>query len=69
MNTIKMDKIDMDEWYKKNKCLDKARLFVLCMKETPKTPLENKCKKIFDLWNECIHIDKTWKYIHENGIK
>lgn len=57
-----MDKIYIEEWYKKNKCLDKARLFALCMKQTPNSPLENKCKNIFDEWYECILLDRPLKY-------
>lgn len=48
-----------DEWYKTNNCLDKARLFVLCMKTIPQTPNDNKCKKIFDNWYKCILIDNS----------
>jgi hypothetical protein len=51
-----------DEWYKTNNCLDKARLFVLCMKtipQTPNAPNDNKCKKIFDNWYKCILVDNS----------
>jgi hypothetical protein len=51
-----MDKY-IEEWYKKNKCLDKARLFALCMKQAPQKPVENKCKNLFDTWYHCIQID------------
>lgn len=57
----------MENWYDTNKCLEKARLFVLCMKETPlmtNSP-ENKCKKIFDKWSKCI-IDSTKDEMHRN---
>jgi hypothetical protein len=55
----------MEKWYDSNKCLDKARLFVLCMKETPLNPLENKCKNLFDNWSKCI-IDLTKDEIYRN---
>ena len=51
-----------DDWYKPNNCLDKARLFVLCMKtipQTPNAPNDNKCKKIFDNWYKCILVDNS----------
>lgn len=54
MSNMPMDKIYLEEWYKKNKCLDKARLFALCMKQTPNNPVENKCKNLFDEWYQCI---------------
>jgi hypothetical protein len=57
-----------DEWYKTNNCLDKARLFVLCMKTIPQTPIspnDNKCKKIFDNWYKCILVDNS--HIHANN--
>ncbi len=58
----------MENWYKTNKCLDKARLFVLCMKETPLNPVENKCKKLFDNWSTCIIIDsKDEKYLYNEN--
>ena len=50
-----------EEWYKTNKCLDKARLFVLCMKTIPQTPNDNKCKKLFDNWYKCILVDNHCK--------
>jgi hypothetical protein len=56
-----------DEWYKTNNCLDKARLFVLCMKtipQTPNAPNDNKCKQIFDNWYKCILVDNY----HTNTI-
>jgi hypothetical protein len=57
-----------DDWYKPNNCLDKARLFVLCMKtipQTPNAPNDNKCKKIFDNWYKCILVDNS-HIIHTN---
>jgi hypothetical protein len=54
----------MENWYNTNKCSDKARLFVLCMKETPLIPVENKCKKLFDKWTKCI-IDLTKDEIYK----
>jgi hypothetical protein len=57
----------MENWYKTNKCLDKARLFVLCMKEIPLNPVENKCKKLFDNWSKCIIIEtRDEKYVVYN---
>jgi hypothetical protein len=55
----------MEKWYDSNKCLEKARLFVLCMKETPLNPAENKCKKLFDKWSKCI-IDSTKDEMYRN---
>jgi hypothetical protein len=58
-----------DDWYKTNNCLDKARLFVLCMKtipQTPNAPNDNKCKKIFDNWYKCILVDNS-HIIHNHG--
>jgi hypothetical protein len=58
------DKIYLEEWYKKNNCLDKARVFALCIKQTPKSPnspLENKCKNLFDEWYKCILLDPHFK--------
>lgn len=73
MNNELSDKLYLEEWYKKNKCLDKARLFGLCIKQTPKSPnspLENKCKTLFDEWYKCILFDPHFKsqYKYENSI-
>lgn len=57
----------MENWYDTNKCLEKARLFVLCMKETSLNPTENKCKKLFDEWSKCI-IDSTKDEMYRNYI-
>jgi hypothetical protein len=60
-----------DDWYKTNNCLDKARLFVLCMKtipQTPNAPNDNKCKKIFDNWYKCILVDNRHNY-HSNHLE
>ena len=51
--------MNQDDWYKTNKCLDKARLFVLCMKTIPQRPNDNKCKEIFDNWYKCILVDSA----------
>jgi hypothetical protein len=48
-----------------NKCLDKARLFVLCMKNP--NPIDNKCKNLFDKWYKCILLDAN--YINKIKIK
>ena len=45
----------MENDYKTNKCLDEARLFVLCMKNP--NPKDNKCKHLFDKWYKCILLD------------
>ena len=58
------EKIYLEEWYKKNKCLDKARLFGLCIKQapnSPNSPLENKCKTLFDEWYKCILVEPHFK--------
>ena len=63
-NEVSNDKLYFEEWYKKNNCLDKARLFGLCMKQTPSSPnspLENKCKNLFDEWYKCILFDPNFK--------
>ena len=57
----------MENWYNTNKCLDKARSFVLCMKETPLNHVENKCKKLFDNWSKCI--DSTKDEIYKGNYK
>ena len=54
----------MENWYDSNKCLDKARLFVLCMKEIHLNPVENKCKKMFDNWSKCIIDSNDEKYVY-----
>lgn len=61
----------MENWYKTNKCLDKARLFVLCMKEIPLNSPENKCKKLFDKWSKCIIDTDVYneKYTLKKNIK
>jgi hypothetical protein len=41
-----------NDFYKTNKCLDKANLFVLCVKTN--VSRENKCKNLFDKWYKCI---------------
>lgn len=38
-------------------CLDKATLFVLCMKTPTLIPSQNKCKNLFDTWYKCILLD------------
>ena len=58
------EKTYLEEWYKKNKCLDKARLFGLCIKQapnSPNSPLENKCKNLFDEWYKCILVEPYFK--------
>lgn len=45
------------------KCLNKAKLFVLCMKSPNLNPIENKCKHLFDKWYKCILLDAN--YINE----
>ncbi len=35
-------------------CLDKAKVFVLCMKSPTPIPSQNKCKSLFDTWYKCI---------------
>ena len=68
ITNMPMDKIYIEEWYKKNKCLDKARLFALCMKQTPNSPVENKCKNIFDEWYECILLDPHVKVQYKSKV-
>ena len=55
----------MDHDYKTNKCLDKGKLFVLCMKNP--NPIDNKCKNLFDKWYKCILLDAN--YINKIKIK
>lgn len=66
------NKIYIEEWYKKNNCLDKARFFALCMKQTPNSPnspLENKCKHLFDEWYKCILLDPHFKLDDKSNMK
>ena len=61
------EKLYFEEWYKKNNCLDKARLFGLCMKQapsSPNSPLEHKCKNLFDEWYKCILVEPHFKVNH-----
>ena len=55
------NEVNIEEWYKTNKCLNQARLFVLCTKQTPQKPVENKCKNLFDNWYKCIMLDNIKK--------
>ena len=56
--------MENNDLYKTNKCLDKAKLFVLCMQKP--NPIENKCKHLFDKWYKCILLDVN--YINEINI-
>ena len=38
-------------------CLNKAKLFISCIKKpnsNPNFPTENKCKYLFDKWYKCM---------------
>ena len=58
--------MDSNDFYKKNKCIDKANLFILCVK-TNTSRENNKCKNLFDMWYKCISTETI--YINEINIK